>query len=122
MGDMESSKQYYCICLKEQGMRNRDLFDRHGGYGYSGATSKVVYRATFRHSKKWVREHPFATNEALAWWFVKELKAIPNWWYSNPDKVKMRDYEDDINQIRYQCDLMAGQVAISKDPVNFGKN
>lgn len=109
-GKIEECKRYYFICLKEQGMRNRDLFDRGGGYGYSGANSRVVYRATFGKSRKWVRLHPYTTNEALAWWFCKRLKSIPVCWYSNPDQGKMQDYEDDINFIRDYCDQQSGEI------------
>lgn len=103
-GNLKDSKNYFYVCVKEQGVRNRDLFDRHGGYGYSGATSKTVKRATYGKSRKWVRKHPFLTNEALAFYFHHTLKANPLWWYSSPDPDKMSAYGYEIEMIREYCE------------------
>lgn len=120
MGNLSDAKEYFYVCLKEQGCRNRDLFDKGGGYGYSGANSKVVKRANYGRSRKWTRAHPYTTNENIAWYFSHVLKSNPLWWYSNKDQGKMQDYEDDIDSIRDYCEEHSGQSQYLADEA--GKN
>lgn len=106
-GNLRHAQAYYHVSIKEQGVRNIDLISRGITYGYSGATLKVVKRATHHKPYSWIRKHPNEVNEALAHYFSHTLKAKPLWWYANTDPIKLSNYGHSIDIIRSYCDRVA---------------